>query len=171
MRTAFVAAAGSAGMPPSIGDRAPDFTALYCDGATFRARSLDDALGPRGGVLVPFGFAFSAIAENWWTRYDRRGWDDFDGVPVLGVSRDGPYALNAFARSIDAPFGLFSDVNGDAIDAYGLLVERGGMAGTRTARRATFVLDADRRVRERWIADDWITPPPVADVEAAVGDL
>lgn len=157
--------------PPGTGDRAPDFEALLCDGETFRATALSDALGDRGGVLVFFGFVGSAIARNWWKRYDRYGWDDFDGVPVLGVSRDGPYAGNAFLREIASPFRTFADVDADAIDAYGLLDERSGMAGVHTARRAVLVLDADRTVRYRWVADDWISPVPADDVAAAVADL
>lgn len=154
---------------PVVGDAAPDVEALLCDGETFRPTSLDDELDG-GAVLVFYGFTFSAIAENWWKRYDRLGWDDFD-VPVLGVSRDGPYAQNRFLRAFDLPFSLFADTEGAAIDAFDLLTEREGMGETRTARRAIFVLDDDRTVRYRWLADDWLTPPPTDEVEAAVDRL
>jgi peroxiredoxin len=157
-------------MPPSEGDRAPDFEALLCDGETFRPRRFDAALDPRGGVLVFDGFSFSAIAENWWKRYERAGWHEF-GVPVLGVSRDGPYAQNAFLRYLDSPFRLFADHDAAAAGAYDLLVGREGMGGTRTARRAVFVLDGDRQVEYAWVAGDWISPVPREDVESAVGKL
>lgn len=163
-------------MPPEVGEQAPGFEALLCDGETFRATTLDAVIGSGGDdagegcVLVFYAFTFSAIARNWWRRYERRGWDDF-AVPVVGVSRDGPYAQNAFLRRLDSPFRSFADVDAGAIGAYDLLVERAGMAGTRTARRAVFVLDADRRVRGRWVLDDWISPLPAGDVEATVADL
>jgi peroxiredoxin len=144
-------------------------TGLCCDGETFRSRSLADVVNG-GAVLVFYGFTYSAVARNWWRRYDRRGWGDF-GVPVVGVSRDGPYAQNRFVRELDLPFRLFADVNGAAADAYGLTTRREGMAGVETARRAIFVLDADGTVVERWVAEDWLTPPPVEDVEAAVAGL
>ncbi|MFB6221837.1 MAG: peroxiredoxin family protein [Halolamina sp.] len=155
--------------PPTVGAQAPTFATLLCDGEMFRPTGLDDALDG-GAVLVFYGFTFSAIAENWWKQYARRGWDGFD-VPVLGVSRDGPYAQNRFIREMDLPFDLFADVNGTAVDAYGLSTTREGMAGVETARRAIFVLDADQTVSERWLADDWISPPPVAEIEAAVEEL
>lgn len=155
--------------PPSEGEQAPTFTALCCDGESFRPIRLDDVLD-EGGVLVFYGFAYSAIAENWWKQYHRRGWDEFD-VPVVGVSRDGPYAQNRFLREMDLPFQLFADVNGTAIDAYGITTRRDGMAGIETARRSIFVLDEDRIVLARWLADDWISPPPVDDIEAAVSEL
>ena len=154
---------------PSEGERAPTFTALCCDGETFRPTNLDDILD-EGGILVFYGFTYSAIAENWWKQYHRRGWDEFD-VPVVGVSRDGPYAQNRFLRQMDLPFQLFADVNGTAIDAYGVTVSREGMVGVETARRAIFVLGEDRIVLARWLAEDWISPPPVDDIEATVGEI
>lgn len=158
-------------MPPGIGDRAPDFTALLCDGETFRSRSLESVLGDRGLVLIFYGFSFSAIADNWWKHYARRGWDDYDGVPVIGSSRDGPYAQNAFLRSIQSPFRVFSDVNAMGIDAFDVRARRAGMGCTDTARRAIFVLDPDRYVQYRWLGEDWISPAPADDVEHAITEL
>ncbi|WP_336359219.1 redoxin domain-containing protein [Haladaptatus sp. ZSTT2] len=155
-------------MPPATGERAPTFTALYCDGQTFREASLDAVLGERGGVLVFSGFSGSAITHNWWTRYATAGWDEFEGLTVTGVTRDGPYAQNAFLRDLDSPFSLFADVDARAIDAYDVRCERDGMAGVSTARRAIFVLDADRIVQYRWLADDWISPVPREEIETAV---
>ncbi|MFC6835929.1 redoxin domain-containing protein [Halomarina ordinaria] len=156
-------------MPPTVGERAPDFESLLCTGETFRSTRLDEALDG-GCVLVFSAFSFSAIAENWWKRYERAGWADFD-VPVLGVTRDGPYAQNAFLRYLESPFRLFSDVDGRVGEAYDLLVEREGMANTTTSWRAVFVLDADRTVTYAWVADDWISPVPREEVEEAVAQL
>ena len=158
-------------MPPAVGDTAPRFEALLCDGETFRARTLTERTGDRGAVLVFDGFVFSAIARNWWRRYDRAGWDEFDGVTVTGVIRDGPYSINEFLRQNDSPFAVFSDVDGTVADAYDLLVEREGMAGIQTARRAIFVLDDDGVVRHAWDTDEWIHPVPRAEIEAAVDEL
>lgn len=157
--------------PPEVGERAPEFEALLCDGETFRATELAEAVGERGAVLVFYSYTFSAIAVNWWKRYDRYGWDEFDGVPVLGVCRDGPYAQNAFLREVDSPFRSFGDANGDAIADWGLLAERDGMAGTKTARRAVFVLDGGLEVQYRVVMDDWISPIPADEVEEAVSEL
>jgi peroxiredoxin len=156
-------------VPPSEGDPVPAFEALLCTGETFRSRRLTDALDG-GGVIVFFGFAFNAIAENWWKRYEYADWDAFD-VPVVGVSRDGPYAQNAFIRYLDSPFHMFSDTDGAATRAFGLLTEREAMAGTSTARRAVFVVDGAGTVTHRWVADDWVSPVPREDIEAAVAAL
>lgn len=158
-------------MPPREGDTAPDFEGLYCDGQTFRPRTLTDSLGDRGAVLVFGGFVGSAIATNWWRLYELAGWDEFDGVPVHGVHRDGPYAVNAFIREREIPFGLFADVDGEIADAYDLLVERDGMAGEHTSKRAIFVLDDEGVVTYAWETDDWISPVSRSDVAAAVEEL
>lgn len=158
-------------MPPTVGERAPGFEALLCDGETFRSTPLAAVTAAGGGAVLVFSAsAFSAIAENWWKRYDRAEWAEFD-VPVLGVSRDSPYGLNAFIRETDSPFRMFADVDGGASEAFGLLVEREGMANTSTPMRATFLLDADLTVRYRWVAEDWISPAPLEPVGEAVDAL
>jgi peroxiredoxin len=158
-------------MPPAIGEDAPYFEALLCDGETFRPTALDEALGDRGAVLVFDGFVFSAIARNWWRRYDDADWDEFDDVPVYGIVSDGPYAINEFLRQLDSPFSMFSDTGGEVADAYDLLVEREGMAGTKTSRRGIFVLDDAGVVQHAWDTDDWIYPVPRDEIEDAVSDL
>lgn len=156
-------------MPPTEGVQAPNFEALYCDGETFRKRSFTE-VAEDGAVLVFAGFVFNAINENWWKQYDRAGWADLR-LPVVLVARDGPYAVNAFLREIDSPFNAFADPEGRTADAYDLLVERDGMAGVQTARRAVFVVDEGGTIRYRWVADDWISPVPSEEIEAAVTGL
>ncbi|MDY6765569.1 MAG: redoxin domain-containing protein [Halobacteria archaeon] len=160
-------------MPLEENETGPDFSALLCNGDVFRNASLTDVMGERGCVLFFYEFSFNAISENWWKRYARRGWDEFDGVPVVGISRDGPYAQNEFIRSLDMPFRLFSDVNGVAIDKYDLLQDRtdDGMVNTSVARRSVYVLDSNRNVEYRWIAEDQISPTPADEVEKAVEEL
>lgn len=48
---------------------------------------------------------------------------------------------------------------------------REGVAGVETARRAIFVVDEELTVIKRWIAEDWISPSPVDEIEAAVAEL
>jgi peroxiredoxin len=160
-------------MPPDVGDPAPEFETLLCDGETFQSTAFSAVRreGDTGGAVLVFSaFAFSAIAENWWKRYDRAGWADFD-VPVVGVSRDGPYAQNAFLRYLDSPFRLYADTDAVAGEAFDLLTERHGMDGVTTPMRATFVVDGEGTIAYRWVADDWISPAPREEVADAVEAL
>ncbi|WP_440770105.1 redoxin domain-containing protein [Natronorubrum sp. DTA28] len=159
-------------MPPTEGDTVPAFEALLCDGETFRSTALDEALGDRGGVLICTGFAFSAIAQNWWKQFVRAGWGEFEDVSVLGVSRDGPYAQNEFLRWLNEPaFRFFADVNGEVSESLDLLADRDHMANVSTPWRSAFVLDADREVQYAFVADDWISPLPREEIEAAIDEL
>ena len=158
-------------MPPQVGDEAPGFETLLCDGETFRPRSLEESLGARGGVLIFGGFVFSAIALNWWTRYEKYGWHEFEAIPVYGVYRDGPYAVNEFLRQRSVPFSFFVDVDGGVAEAFDLLVERDGMAGVHTARRAVFVLDGDGTVVDAWDTDEWIHPVPTRELQESIESL
>jgi peroxiredoxin len=159
-------------MPPTEGDTVAEFEALLCDGETFRSTALSEALEARGGVVVCTGFAFSAIAQNWWKQFVRAGWGEFEDVAVLGVSRDGPYAQNEFLRWLDDPdFGFFADVNGDVSESLDLLADRDHMANVSTPWRSAFVVDADREVQYAFVADDWISPLPRKEIEAAVAEL
>jgi peroxiredoxin len=158
-------------MTAQDGDQAPKFEALLCNGETFRSHSLKESLGARGGVLIFGGFVFSAIALNWWARYETYGWHEFDDVPVYGVYRDGPYAINEFLRRRTVPFRFFSDVNGDIASAYDLLVDRHGMAGTQTAMRAIFIIDATGSVIHSWDTNEWIHPVPTRQLQTHIESL
>ncbi|MFB6084196.1 MAG: redoxin domain-containing protein [Halorientalis sp.] len=159
-------------MPPTEGDELPDFEALCCDGETFRSTRLSEAVGERGAVLVSTGFVYSAIAQNWWKRFQNYGWEEFEEVPVLGISRDGPYAQNDFLRWLGRPsFRMFADVNGEVSAALDLLTDRDGMANVSTPWRSVFVVDPDREVQFAYVADEWIDPLPHEDVAATVADL
>ena len=157
-------------MPPTQGAVVPDFEAVCCDGETFRSRALSETLGADGGLLVSTGFVFSAIAENWYKRFEGYGWGS-EAVPLLGISRDGPYAQNAFLRRLDAPFRLFADVGGGVSETLGLLTDRHHMANVTTPRRSVFVLDADRAVQYAHVADDWTSPLPREEIGEALGVL
>lgn len=157
-------------MPPTQGEVVPDFEAVCCDGETFRSRALSETLGPDGGLLVSTGFVFSAIAENWYKRFEGYGWGS-ESVPLLGISRDGPYAQNEFLRQNGLPFRLFADVGGGVSESLGLLTERHHMANITTPRRSVFVLDPDREVQYVHVAEDWISPLPREEIGAAVDDL
>lgn len=157
--------------PLAVGERAPDFEALYCDGETFRPEHLRAVMGDRGTVLAFGGFAFSPPGRNWFRRYEWYGWTDHEGVAMVPVLRAGPYAANAFIRRLESPLAAFADVEGSAAEDYGLLTEREDMAGARTARRAVFVLDGEGVVRFAWVADRSDSPLPREAIDEAIDGL
>lgn len=151
--------------PLQAGDAVPDASAPLCDGEAARERALSDVLDG-GGVVAFNGFAFAAPARNWWRHLYGAGYQDLP-VPVVGASRDGPYAQNRFLRALDSPFRIFADVDGAVADAFGLLYDREEM-GVTDARRAVYVVDEGMTVAYAWTADDWVTRIPNDEVRAAV---
>ena len=79
---------------------------------------------------------------------DRRAEFEEIGVTPLGVSRDSPWTHVAWSQVLDLNFGLLSDWNGEAIEAFGVVQEFRGMRGV--AERSAFLVDADGTVRGAW---------------------
>ena len=72
---------------------------------------------------------------------------DYEGVRVIGVSRDEPEALKAFAEKYDLPFTLLSDPDHKVHEKYGAWGER-SMYGNKFmgALRNTYVIDSKGKV-------------------------
>ena len=133
---------------PRVGDRAPDFELQATDGSLVR---LDEQRGrkvvlffyPRddtpGCTREACGFRdrMSEIAER--------------GTAVFGVSDDPVESHELFSSKFSLNYPLLADVEHQAIEAYGLWVEK-RMAG-RTfmgTQRATFLIDEDGMVSAVW---------------------
>jgi peroxiredoxin Q/BCP len=78
---------------------------------------------------------------------------------VLGISIDSPAANAAFAKQIGVTFPLLSDMNKDALTAYGILkpYEKGG-AKYQWARRTTIVVDKDGKIQHVEYDESAINP-------------
>lgn len=71
------------------------------------------------------------------------------GAVVIGISRDTPEELHAFAHKYDLPWYLLSDPDHKVAEKYGAWVEK-SMYGRRYwgVQRATFVIGPDGKVRK-----------------------
>ncbi len=68
------------------------------------------------------------------------------GAQVVGVSKDGPSAHDAFKAKYDLNFQLLSDPAGEAIAAYGAWGKK--MFGVEGILRRTFIIDPSGTVRK-----------------------
>jgi len=121
------------------GDTAPDFTAVDQDGTSFRFSSL------RGSPVVLY---FYPQADTPGCTTESKGFRDVyeelaaRKVKVVGVSVDDCPAQKAFAEKYALPFPLIADHSKSVTKAFGVLGPRG------TARRVTFLIDAEGKVLE-----------------------
>lgn len=135
-------------MPLAEGDTAPDFT-MSTDGGG--ALSLGELRGTQ--IVLYFypkddtpGCTKEACAF-------RDAEPDFSAVNarIVGVSKDSAARHDRFKAKYDLPFTLASDADGSVCEAYGVWVKK-KLYGREYMgiERATFLIDADGRVKRIW---------------------
>jgi peroxiredoxin len=155
-----------------VGATAPDAAAtlVTADGdATDVSLSTLVADGP---VLLCFytnDFTPDCI-EQWCSFRDFDWFASEEAVRVVGASRSRVATHRRFIDQFDLTYPLFSDRDLDLADAFDVTYRV--LGAFRRSRRSTFLLDADRTVRYRWLADHWLDPtrevPPVGEIYDAV---
>ena len=129
-----------------IGQTAPDFQLRDQHGNDVHLSNL-----VRNGDLIlyfyPADFSPGCTAEACVFRDQYAGIQEA-GVQIVGVSPQGVGSHDRFARTFGIPFPLLSDPGSKVIRRYGVA----GPLGF-GVRRVTFLIDEDRVVRNRIIAD------------------
>ncbi len=128
------------------GDEAPDFELPDQDGMD---RRLSDLLGGKPLILYfyPADFTPGCTKEACDLR-DLHTRILASGLRVVGVSPQPPESHRRFREKFALPFMLLSDEDKTAIKAYGV----DGPLGI-GVRRATFLVDAKRRITDAVLAD------------------
>ncbi|MCB9623050.1 MAG: peroxiredoxin [Sandaracinus sp.] len=131
-------ACGGAPPEPRTGELAPDFEAQDHTGET---RTLHDYAGK---VVVLYFYPRDATPGCTTEACAfRDAWDRMQaaGAVVLGVSTDDVDSHRAFVEEHQLPFALLADTDGRIAQSYGVPVRMN------FAKRMTFVIDANRRIR------------------------
>ena len=128
------------------GDRAPEFT-LPDD--TGKDRSLTDFLNAGATVLYfyPADFTPGCTRQACALR-DLQSEIKNAGLRVVGISPQSPETHAKFRSKYDLPFALLSDEDKEVIKMYGV----NGPLGF-GVRRATYLVDGSRRIRDAVLAD------------------
>jgi thioredoxin-dependent peroxiredoxin len=128
------------------GERAPEFT-LPDD--TGKDRSLTDFLNAGATVLYfyPADFTPGCTRQACALR-DLQSEIKNAGLRVVGISPQSPQTHTKFRSKYDLPFVLLSDEDKEVIKMYGV----NGPLGF-GVRRATYLIDGSRRIRDAVLAD------------------
>jgi peroxiredoxin Q/BCP len=128
------------------GERAPEFT-LPDD--TGKDRSLTDFLNAGATVLYfyPADFTPGCTRQACALR-DLQSEIKNAGLRVVGISSQSPETHARFRSKYDLPFALLSDEDKAVIKMYGV----NGPLGF-GVRRATYLIDGSRRIRDAVLAD------------------
>ena len=128
------------------GERAPEFT-LPDD--TGKDRSLTDFLNAGATVLYfyPADFTPGCTRQACALR-DLQSEIKNAGLCVVGISPQGPETHAKFRSKYNLPFTLLSDADTEVVKMYGV----NGPLGF-GVRRATYLIDGSRRIRDAVLAD------------------
>jgi peroxiredoxin Q/BCP len=123
----------------SIGDKAPDFALLDQNGKTIRFSEL---IGGKAIVIYfyPKDFTPGCTEEAYAFRDKYEVFKDA-GAEVIGISSDSIESHKRFAKELNLPYELLSDVDGEVRKLYGAS-SLGGIPG-----RFTFVIDKSGTIR------------------------
>ena len=132
----------------AVGDEAPDFSIPLADGTT---RTLSSYRGRR--VVLYFFPKANTTGCTIETRGFAQHYDEFQraGVEVIGVSVDSADTQTEFAKKCGSRVPMVGDRSKEIAREYGVL----GLMGW--AKRVTFLVDADGRVRD---VVEGMTPGP-----------
>ena len=128
------------------GDRAPEFT-LPDD--TGRDRSLTDFLNVGATILYFYPADFTpGCTRQACAMLDLQADIQNANLRVVGISPQSPESHAKFRAKYNLPFALLSDVDKAVIKMYGV----NGPLGI-GVRRATYLVDGSRRIRDSVLAD------------------
>ena len=130
----------------AIGARAPEFTLPDADEVSVSLKSLL-ARGPLILYFYPADFTPGCTREACQIR-DLQPQIQAAGLQVAGVSPQSPESHRAFREKYHLPFVLLSDVGRCVVRMYGV---RGPLG--LGVRRATFLINTDRRILDAVVAD------------------
>jgi peroxiredoxin Q/BCP len=129
-----------------VGERAPEFTLPDQSG---QDRSLTQLLSPGALILYFYPTDFMPLCTGQACALrDLHAEIQRCGMTVVGISPRNPVAHARFSGKYRLPFVLLSDEEKTVISMFGL----NGPMGL-GVRRATYLIEATRRVRDRVLAD------------------
>ena len=117
-----------------VGSLAPDFELTSTGGEKLR---LSTFRGTRNVLLLFYPADFSPVCSNQLPEVEQhKPMLDALSTEILGISVDGRWAHEAFARQLGLTFALLADVHREACRLYGVLREADSFS-----ERALFVID------------------------------
>ena len=142
----------------TVGDRAPDFTAVD---RQWNVVSLDDFRG-KVVLISAVPSVDTSVCAVQTRRFNEEAAGLPEGVVIVTISQDLPFALGRFcgAQGIDRIQVLSDHVEADFGLSYGVLIK-----GMRLLARSVFVVDAEGRIAYVQIVPELTEQP---DYEAAL---
>jgi glutaredoxin-dependent peroxiredoxin len=117
-------------------------------------------------VLLFYPGAFTGVCKKEMCTF-RDSLSKYNGMNVVGVSVDAPFAQKAFKDENSINFPLLCDYNREAVKAFNNYHENfAGLKGYTASKRAVYVLDGDQNVRFKWVSENPGVEPDYAVVSS-----
>lgn len=147
---------------------APDFTLPDHQGQN---RSLSGFLGPRAAILVFYRGHWCPYCRRYLAKLARAHPQFQQRSSTLVAISPEPCATSAaLVADLDLPFPLLSDINGKAIDAYGVRNRFTGAAPL-LPHPAVFILRPDRSIHFKSIDRNYKRRTPIPSLFRALDEL
>lgn len=105
-------------------------------------------------VLLFYPGAFTGVCTKEMCTF-RDTMSKFNGLNVVGISVDAPFANKAFKNQNNISFPLLCDYNREAVKAFDNYHENfSGLKGYTASKRAVYVLDGDQIVHFKWVSEN-----------------
>ena len=139
---------------PQIGDQTPDFTLTGTDGENIAKYTLSEYTDTGYVILSFYMNDFSPVCSEQMCDLDDMNLFQFEeNVTILGISPDYVYSHREFKQKKDLDYPLLSDSQFQVAKAFDVLGEKSAN-GEPDIQRSLFLLDSDRVVRYKWVAED-----------------
>lgn len=133
------------------GEKAPEFELKGSQGSEITTFTLSDLLDTGPALLSFYIYDFSPVCTRQVCEMSELEVLTFEeDISVAGISTDGPYSHREFARQKGLSYPLLTDEFGTVHDEYGLIKSE----TDKERHRGIVVVDEDRVVRHKWVADD-----------------
>lgn len=115
-------------------------------------------------VLLFYPGAFTGVCTKEMCTF-RDSMSKYNGMNVVGISVDAPFANKAFKSENNINFPLLCDYNREAVKSFNNYHENfAGLKGYTAAKRSVYVLDGDQVVRFKWVSENPGVEPDYATV-------
>ncbi len=115
-------------------------------------------------VLLFYPGAFTGTCTKEMCTF-RDGMAQYNGMNVVGISVDVPFANKAWKAQNNINFPLLGDFKREAVHAFNNYHDDfSGMKGYTASKRAVYVLDGDQIVRFKWVSENPGVEPDYATV-------
>lgn len=149
----------------NIGDTAPDLTLVDTDRKMVKLSEIN----AKRTVLLFFPAAFtSTCTAELCEMRDNLNYYSSLNAQIIGISVDLPFTLNKFKEDNNYNFLLLSDFNKEASKAFGALYEDWILGLKGVSKRASFVLDENRKVIYMEILENAGEYPNMEGIKKAV---